>query len=277
MIRQGLKDELVWSTDRLRADTKSETDGVNQHGCDWDLGTELSIQSDWPSGFYLVRFETAQSETAEAYFVVRSQKPLDAILVLSTSTWAAYNNWGGPSFYTGSHVSSFERPLPRGFLAKEDLHRFRIARVADWSRSDRQDYKNLGYSTWCMAAGWANWELLFVRWAERNGITLGYATSSDLDASGELLEGYPAYISVGHDEYWSKGMRDAVETYVDEGGNAVFFPVTPLFGKRGLKTLTKSLLVTKHLSRKTLILMNPQLRFYLRCGPIPWWVDQKIR
>ena len=62
-----------------------------------------------------------------------------------------------------------------------------------------------------------------------------------------------------------------------KGGTLLFFPVTPLFGKRGLKTLTKSLLVTKHLSRKILILMNPQLRFYLRCGPIPWWVDQKIR
>ncbi len=245
VIRQGLKDELVWSTDRLRADTKSETDGVNQHGCDWDLGTELSIQSDWPSGFYLVRFETAQSETAEAYFVVRSQKPLDAILVLSTSTWAAYNNWGGPSFYTGSHVSSFERPLPRGFLAKEDLHRFRIARVADWSRSDRQDYKNLGYSTWCMAAGWANWELLFVRWAERKGITMGYATSSDLDASGELLEGYPAYVSVGHDEYWSKGMRDAVETYVDEGGNAAFFSGNTAFWQARFEDSYKKLVSYK--------------------------------
>ena len=82
VIRQGLKDELVWSTDRLRADTKSETDGVNQHGCEWDLGTKLRIQSDWPSGFYLVRFMTVKSETAEAYFVVRSQKPLDAILFL---------------------------------------------------------------------------------------------------------------------------------------------------------------------------------------------------
>ena len=138
MIRQGLKDELVWSTDRLRADTKSETDGVNQHGCDWDLGTELSIQSDWPSGFYLVRFETAQSETAEAYFVVRSQKPLDAILVLSTSTWAAYNNWGGRVSIRVLVFLHLRGHCQEAFWPKEDLYRFRIARVADWSRSDRQ-------------------------------------------------------------------------------------------------------------------------------------------
>ena len=51
VIRQGLKDELVWSTDRLRADTKSETDGVNQHGCDWDLGTELAFNRIGPRDF----------------------------------------------------------------------------------------------------------------------------------------------------------------------------------------------------------------------------------
>ena len=62
-----------------------------------------------------------------------------------------------------------------------------------------------------------------------------------------------------------------------KGGTPLFFPVTLLFGKRGLKTLIKNSLVTKHLSRKILILMNPQLRFYLLCGPILWLVDQKIR
>ena len=35
--------------------------------------------------------------------------------------------------------------------------------------------------------------------------------------------GYRAYLSVGHDEYWSERMRDSVEAFVDAGGNAAFF------------------------------------------------------
>ncbi len=30
-------------------------------------------------------------------------------------------------------------------------------------------------------------------------------------------------MSVGHDEYWSWGMRDALESFIAGGGNAAFF------------------------------------------------------
>ena len=74
-----------------------------------------------------------------------------------------------------------------------------------------------------MAAGWANQEVLFVRWAEENGLNLGYAISEDLDKNPRLLDGYLLYISVGHDEYWSTAMRDNVESFISSGGKAAFF------------------------------------------------------
>ncbi len=40
--------------------------------------------------------------------------------MLSTSTYNAYNDWGGPSLYTGGTHVSFERPLAPGFLAKPE-------------------------------------------------------------------------------------------------------------------------------------------------------------
>jgi len=115
------------------------------------------------------------------------------------------------------------RPLQPGFLAKVDPHRHRIARFKDWLKDDARAFVAAGYDDWCMAAGWANWEILFARWAESQGYNLGYAVSYDLDQQPDLLDGYPAYISVGHDEYWSAGMRDTVENYIDTGGNAAFF------------------------------------------------------
>ncbi|MEM7100095.1 MAG: N,N-dimethylformamidase beta subunit family domain-containing protein [Pseudomonadota bacterium] len=196
-------------------------------GCRWRESLEIQVGREWTAGFYLVRIgslvDDAIAETCEAFFVVRAQQPRSMLLVLSTSTWSAYNDWGGSSFYTGGHTSALQRPLPAGFLYKTDPARFRVAHVIDWSKSDARAFAQLGYSQWCMAAGWANWEQLFVAWAEAAGYTLGFATSLDLHADPNLLDGYKTYLSVGHDEYWSYAMRDHVEQFVDAGGNAAFF------------------------------------------------------
>ena len=37
-----------------------------------------------------------------------------------------------------------------------------------------------------------------------------------------LLERYRLLVSVGHDEYWSKEMRDNVENFAASGGHVVF-------------------------------------------------------
>ncbi len=58
---------------------------------------------------------------ADAFFVVRPRADRSPILlVLSTATYNAYNDWGGPSLYTGGTRVSFERPFARGFLTKPE-------------------------------------------------------------------------------------------------------------------------------------------------------------
>ena len=224
IVRQGADDRKVFESPALTGVAQPLREDLSVKGCGWQASLELKVDSDWPSGFYLVRMTDSDGVSAEAFFVVRSAEPADAMLVLATSTWSAYNDWGGPSFYTGSHTVSTQRPLLKGSLAKEDPARFRIALFEDLSSAElRQHFVTEGHSEWSMAAGWANWESLFVRWAEKQGLTLGYAISQDLDRDPDLLTGYPAYISVGHDEYWSSGMRDTVEGYVDSGGHAAFF------------------------------------------------------
>ena len=196
---------------------------VSRKGVDWAPCFEFEVGQDWSSGFYLVSVTDGDDHVSEAFFVVRSNRVLDAMLVLSTSTWAAYNHWGGPSFYMGSSHSSLRRPLPKGFLYKEDPMSHRIAHYMNWDGPMREKIQSQKYSAWCMAAGWANQEVLFVRWAEENGLKLGYAISEDLEKNPRLLDGYPLYISVGHDEYWSTAMRDNVESFVFSGGKAAFF------------------------------------------------------
>ena len=48
-------------------------------------------------------------------------------------------------------------------------------------------------------------------------------TNADLDEHPEVLDGAGLYLSVGHDEYWSRGIRDTVEAFISGGGNAAFF------------------------------------------------------
>lgn len=198
-------------------------DDLCVRGCDWRPSFEVTVDSAWPTGMYLVRFSTSEGESAEAFFVVRSPAPRDALLVLATASWSAYNHWGGPSLYTGQNISATRRPLPAGFLERPDPKRVRAAAGIDLTPEQIEEWSQMDLSGWTGAAGWAGWEQLFANWAERQGLELDYAISQDLDRNPDLLGGYPAYISVGHDEYWSAGMRDAVEGYIDAGGNAAFF------------------------------------------------------
>ncbi len=221
VVRIGAKDDTVDSWEYVPVVEQPTPINAAHAGCGWEETLNIAVHRSWNSGFYLVRLIGRDGETAEAFFVVRASQPGDTLLVLATSTWAAYNDWGGPSYYTGGHHSSFQRPLPKGFLEKPEPHRYRVARIAELSAEERNEHF-ANFSIWSCAAGFANWELLFVRWAERQGIKLDYATSFDLHSDPHLLNPYSSYISVGHDEYWSAEMRNHLEDWVDRGGFGAF-------------------------------------------------------
>lgn len=221
VVRRGRDDRRIARIQDIASMLQPTPKGAEVAGCGWEPTVTLDTASDWTSGFYLVRVTDSAGTSCEAFFVVRASTPGKALLVLSTSTWAAYNDWGGPNFYTGSHHTSLERPLPRGFLDKPDPSKYRVARFRDMSRADARTYFE-SYSYWSAASGFANWERLFVAWAEENGLALDYATSTDLAFDPDLLTPYSLYLSVGHDEYWSASMRDHVESWIDAGGLAAF-------------------------------------------------------
>ena len=59
-----------------------------------------------------------------------------------------------------------------------------------------------------------------MRWAERNGYAFDVAISTDLETVPGVLDGYRLFVCAGHDEYWSWGMRDALDAHTGGGGNA---------------------------------------------------------
>jgi hypothetical protein len=111
------------------------------------------------------------------------------LLPLGTNTYAAYGNFGGYSLYA--------------YNGRDKVQGRRVA----FDRPPDSQY--------------ARWELPFVRWAEANGIAFDYCANLDLERPGQLA-GYKLVLSVGHDEYWSAGMRDAAEAFIAGGGNYAF-------------------------------------------------------
>lgn len=216
-------------------------------GCGWPVAQEIPIPHDWRSGAYLVtltgyRNGEGGGERVEEHhlFVLRAPKgkPSAKILLFcATGTWMAYNCWGGSNAYEGitgpeknlfSPVLSTQRPWTRGFCKlPEGAPRTLPENPPRAGEMVRYPYMEwayaYGYSKKYASAGWASYERHFARWAEKNGYAIDYATLHDLHADAALLEGYACAVFIGHDEYWSAAMRDAVDAWVEAGGRAARF------------------------------------------------------
>jgi hypothetical protein len=222
VAREGAHRTAVWTVSGVAASAHDVPGDASAIGCGWPSTLTIPVGDDWPSGYYSVVLR-AGDETADAFVVVRpdhrAASPI--LLVLSTSTYAAYNDWGGPSLYTGGTRVSLERPLARGFLRKPGPERRKMQpnpdREALWFFEWAEP---LGLSVWSGGAGWWNWERRFVAWAEREGFDLDVAVSQDLEQHPEILDGHRMFVCVGHDEYWSRPMRETLDRFVAGGGNA---------------------------------------------------------
>ncbi|MGC9960419.1 MAG: N,N-dimethylformamidase beta subunit family domain-containing protein [Acidimicrobiales bacterium] len=226
--RVGLHRELVWSGE-VAVEPHELPETAAAAGCPWPDGASVEIPSSWRSGYYEVSLRTRAGFRHEAvgFFVVRSAEidPARPLLVLTTNTWNAYNDFGGRNLYARGTRVSFARPMAPGYLRKPDGPGSRVAVVEapdHAMRAYRSYLREHRFSDWAGSAGWPNAELPFVQWAEEQGYELDYAINADLHTVPGLLDGRRLYLSVGHDEYWSWEMRDAVESFVKAGGNAVF-------------------------------------------------------
>ena len=153
----------------------------------WQPSYRLTVPSDWTTGIYLTKFTDPNNKQTYVPFDVRGNPYSRYIAVTADTTDAAYNNWGGYSLYNYNSLKtnsvgravkvSFDRPYVQGFGSSYGLV----------------------------------FEADAIRWLERQGYDLSYISSVDLHEDAAQLLQHRAYISLGHDEYWTKAMRDGVE------------------------------------------------------------------
>ena len=256
--RWGATRELVWSARDLAGREQPTPPNADAAGCGWEPLVEIPTERSWRSGFYLVTMTAhdAPADRAVAYtgFVVRATTPGRALFVLATNTWNAYNNWGGRSLYTGGKEVSFRRPWGRGMLVRPEVDREARKspppRPGEQPDIDGERYQTFryehGFPGYMGSAGWFTYERRFAEWAERAGLELDYAISSDLEQVAGVTDGYRLVIGAGHDEYWSAAGREAVERFVAGGGNYASFSGNTMFWRVRLERDGTSMVCHKY-------------------------------
>ena len=194
--------------------------------CNWERSLQIKIADDWVSGYYLVKLHELKTDTSVyAIFVVRDDDSTAPILVqASTNTWQAYNVWGDASLY-GSFGAD------RRYIDK--------ARRAYRVSYDRPYDVNINGQSQFGAGEFFRWEYNFVRWAESMGFDMTYTTNVDVSLRGQALAQHRLFVSLGHDEYWTKQQRDAVEAARDAGVNIAFFSGNECYWQSRLEPSSK--------------------------------------
>jgi hypothetical protein len=170
----------------------------------WQPSFALTIPTTWVTGLYVAKLTDAAGKQTYVSFVVRGNPTSAYVAVIPDTTTAAYNQWGGYSLYRGAdntyntHATkvSFNRPA-------------------------------LG---WRVGLGQGlPYVIDAIRWLERQEYDVSYISSVDLHEDPGQLLSHHAYLSLGHDEYWSKEMRDGVEYARDAGVGLAFFGANAVY------------------------------------------------
>ena len=272
VVRESAGSEPVWSAEGIGGRSHEAPDDASSNACGWPPALEIPVGA-WRSGYHAVTV-TAGDERADAFLVVRPDPtdPAPILLVLSTTTWHAYNDWGGPSLYTGGTRVSFERPLVNGFLIKPEPIGRMMQREPDREAMGFRDWaRPLGLSDWSGGAGWFTYERTFTRWAESNGYQIDVAASQDLEQHPEILDAPRLYVSAGHDEYWSWGMRDALDAFVGRGGNGAILSGNTSFWQMRFDPGHRGMTGYKYRADEDPVLGTADERFLTGC-----WSDRRI-
>lgn len=175
--------------------------------CDWLPTMTFTVPTTWVSGIYLAVLTNEHHFQNAVQFVVRGDASTAPLLYVEpVTTYQAYNTWPqdgtGRSLYATAKVS-FDRP-----------------------------YANNG-----TGRSFLDFEQPFIAWLERAGYDVTYATSIDLHRQGAaLLLPHRVMLTVGHDEYWTAGMKAAATTAVANGVSLAFFSANNIYWQARLES-----------------------------------------
>jgi SAM-dependent methyltransferase len=168
----------------------------------WPETDVILVGDDWTTGVYIARLTLTTGEHAgrSAYvpFVVRPPPGTvaDILVQQPVTTAQAYNNHGGKSLYTSNSTDAvaavkvtFDRPY--GAWAEANLN-----------------------ARWPFV-----WDYPLLRFLEREEFDVAYTTDVDTHREPWSVVGYRLLMTSGHDEYWTREMRDAFDAALADSTN----------------------------------------------------------
>ncbi|GIM75649.1 hypothetical protein Aau02nite_66960 [Amorphoplanes auranticolor] len=181
--------------------------------CAWPVAWTLTVPADWTSGYFLAVFETGDGFRSCTPFVVRDdRRRADFLVVVPFSTYQAYNFWPADGRTARNLYKGYVEPGRIGGLTERA---FQVSFDRPYSRGGMPSCAEL--------------DLAAVRWLEAVGFDVAYASSLDLHEQGIPTGRIGGLIFPGHDEYWSKAMRDATESALDNGTHLTFLAANNVY------------------------------------------------
>lgn len=170
----------------------------------WSVSHSITIPGDWVSGVYVGKLVRTDGGGANyVLFVVRDDnRKTDILYQQSFATYHTTNSYGGKTLYESSSNTCLT--------------------VTGTNRAVKVSFNRPSFSAMADPTTFFRAEFGFVRWLEAQGYDVSYSTTQDTHRSGKpgeknhLLD-HQVFLEVGHDEYWSQEMRDAITAARDAG------------------------------------------------------------
>ena len=177
--------------------THRDTTGLTE--CRWHASLTFPIPSALTSGVYIAALRSSTGAHSDCLFVVRPAAIPPLLVQIPTSTYEAYNQWGGDSLYPGGKQVT----------------------VTGTGQGVEVSYDR-PYASITGAGQFFVRDVAMVRFLERYGYQVGYTTSESVATEGRQLQGARALIDSGHSEYWSTGQRASFARALAHGTNLIF-------------------------------------------------------
>jgi hypothetical protein len=193
----------VFISHRLRVVPQPACTHVRETGltqCDWHPSLTLRVPTSLPSGVYIAQI-TAERGASDCLFVVQSARPQPLLAQLPTSTYEAYNAWGGDSLYPGGSDMVGITGTTQGVTVSYDRPYDSVTGAGQFFARD----------------------VAMVWFLERYGYPVSYTTSESVATHPEQLDGHRALIDFGHSEYWSQTQESAWARALSAGTSLLFF------------------------------------------------------
>jgi len=210
---QGKGARLIWTSVTVPGKDQPAcpvTPGINMVACDnWSPSLTFDITPAFVQGDYLIKLTGPGNR--QSYVPLTIWDPASTatyVIKNDVFTWQAWNFYGGYDYYQGL-----------GNCPPDVYPVCNRARVVSYDRP---------YAAEDGSGNFLALEYPLVKWAEQHGLDVTYATDLTVQEHPGYLLKHKVLLSLGHDECWSLGERQAAVKAYDTGVNIVFFAASPI-------------------------------------------------